>query len=166
MGMLFDLDFVIAHFDTCNLGHYLEIIRRASKAELRQFRSQVKQHQKTHKSGLAYSNTPFLTTHGAIISAINHELLKRSLWFKVWFLVIPIRQLYASKFRGLELQRHENFGVIYTKPQHQKSILHTSFPEMISAVWKFIVRNETVIVTGAIGIVSAIVGALFIKWVS
>lgn len=74
---MFDLDFVTTHFETAILKPYFDKLREASRSELGIFKQEVKLHKKKSKFIQAFCNTPTLSTHEAIISAINYEILKR-----------------------------------------------------------------------------------------
>lgn len=115
--MLFDIEFVTRNFQVCNLSHYIGLIQSASTSELREFRRQVKSHEKGAQKSLAFSNVAKLTTHGVILAAINYELLKRSkVRHKIWSIVLPVRQFLVRNFSGVQLELHQAFGALYVEP--------------------------------------------------
>ncbi len=160
---MFDIQFVTTSFGSCNLGHYLGLLGNASSEELRDFRRQVKSHEKRSKSSHAFANTPWLTTHGAILAAINYELLKRSpLRHKIWSLVLPARQFLVAKLSGVELERNEHFGAIYTSPKYRRSVWHMPHGEIATRCWRFVLDHRKAIV----GSILSVITALIIKWLA
>lgn len=163
MADLFDIDFVTKSFGTTNLGHYLYIISKASALELHQFRCAVKSHQKQSQASQAFADTPWLTTHGAIIAAIDHELLKRSpLRFRVWSIIFSIRRFLVSAFSGMDLQRNEHFGALYATHKYRKTVWHMSHREVGKICWRFVIEHQKAIVASILSIVAALV----IKWLA
>jgi hypothetical protein len=80
MTKLFDIQFVTSHFQTCDLKHYIDKFPPASSEDLRGFRALVRAHEKQASRSGAFVNVEGLTSHGAIVAAIDHELRKRSPW--------------------------------------------------------------------------------------
>lgn len=167
MAEMFDVEFVAKNFGVCNLGHYLTLITVASSIDLRAFRRIVRQHAKASRPQQAFPNAPWLTTHGAIIAAIDYELLRRSRWrHTVWSLVLPLRQFLVAKFSGMKLERNERFGSIYTTLPHRKTFLHMSHREIGNACERFVIEHQKAIVTSILSIITAIIGAAVIKWLA
>ena len=163
MAELFDIQFVTMSFGTCNLGHYLGLIASASSKELCNFRRQVKSHEKKSNPSGAFANTPWLTAHGAIVAAINYELLKRSpMRHKIWSFILPIRQFLVAKFSGMKLERNEHFGAIYTWPTYRRSVWHMSHREIAIQCWRFIVHHQKAIVASVLTVITALV----IRWLA
>jgi hypothetical protein len=161
LATLFDIDFVTTQFGVTNLGHYIDVIKAASKTELVRFRSEVRQHERTHPKQQAFADIPDFSTHDGIVAAINHELRKRSFAFAIYKFTLPVKRFFASTLRGLELKNHDDFGILYSVPHRTRSVLHMSLGELgallkqfFFAHWKFIV-----------GSLIALVGALA-KWFS
>jgi hypothetical protein len=151
---IFDIEFVTSSFGSTNLKHHLDQLKTASKTDLRQFRQQIKHHGKSKKQQLAFTDVPKLTTHGALISAINHELRKRSFIYPVYRFILPIRKFLVSTFSGIDLKEHEYFGTLYCSRKYQKTFLHIPHRQLGQIVrsfclahWKFIIGTALTIVT-------------------
>jgi len=151
---IFDIDFVTSAFGSTNLKHYLDELKTASKTDLRQFRRQIKHHGKSKKQQLAFTNVPKLTTHGALISAINHELRKRLFIYPVYRLILPIRKFLVSTFSGIDLKEHEYFGTLYCSRKYPKTFLHIHHRQLGQIVgsfclahWKFIIGTSLTVAT-------------------
>jgi hypothetical protein len=154
----FDIDFVTSHFSTCDLGHYIRVIKGASTPELRDLRAQIIVHKRTHRSQIAFSNTPSLTAHDALLKAIDNTLLVRSpTRYKLWSFAMPVRQWLVRTFSGLILKKDENFGAIYTKPNHRESVLHMQHPEIRKMLDRFLMSKWEFLVTSLIAIAAIIV---------
>lgn len=163
MADLFDIDFVIKNFGGTNLGYFLDRLKKATPLELRHFRRSVRQHQKHSKSSKAFSNTPWLTAHGAIIAAIDHEVLKRSpIRFRVWSAIFPVRKFLVSKFSGMDLERNERLGALYTTREYRKSAWHLTHRELMRMAWQFIVEHRKAIV----GAIFTVIAAFVLKWLA
>lgn len=161
MSDLFDIEFVTKSFSTCRLRHYLELLVNASTQDLRQFRKKVQAHAKQSHTSLAFSNTPWLTCHEAIVAAIDQQLLRRSpLRFKLWSLVLPARKFLVAKFSGMDLETHEFFGAVYSTPRHRRSVWHMPHKEIAAVLGRFIAEHQSALVAA---VLSVIVAAI-IKW--
>lgn len=163
MSELFDIQFFTSHFQTCDLKHYMDKIPGASSADLRSFRALVKAHKKQARPSGSFVNVEGLTSHGAIIAAINHEFRKRSpLRLKVWSLLIPIRRFLVSTFSGLDLKTHEVFGELYTTRTRQRSVWHTPHSEVFRKIVSFVLKHEGAFVVAVLTVIAAGV----IKWLA
>ena len=158
---MFDLDFVTTHFEVTNVGHYLGLIKKASKGDLRRFRAEVKRHKKTHKQRQAFSNVPDYSTHDAIIAAIAHELRRRSFTYPVYSATLPVKRFLASFLRGLELQDHRDLGVLYTVPRRRRSPLHMPMRELGALVGRFFIANWKWLIGTAIALLRVLA-----KWLT
>jgi hypothetical protein len=163
MAELFDIQFVTTHFSTCNLSYYLELLEEAPIQDLSQFRKQVQVCAKQSQTSQAYSNTPWLTCHGAIIAAIDQQILKRSpIQFKFWCLILPVRKFLVARFSGMELETPEFFGAIYSTPKHRRSVWHMPHRELATVLRRFVGEYQKAIVTAVLSIITAVV----VKWLA
>ena len=163
MPELFDIQFVTSHFQTCNLKHYMDQIPGASSADLRDFRSLVKAHEKQARPSGSFVNVEGLTSHGAIVAAIDHELRKRSpLRFKVWSFLIPIRRYLVGTFSGMDLKTNEVFGELYATRNRQQSFWHMPHTEVFRKIVGFLRKHEGLLV----GAVLTVITAWVIKWLA
>jgi len=154
----FDIDFVTSHFGTCDLGHYIRVIQSTSTSELRELRAKIISHERSHHTQLAFSNTPGLTTHGALLKAINYTILKRSrLRHRVWLIFLSPRQWLARILSGMTLKKDPNFGAIYTRLNHRKSVLHMSLDETGRALLTFAAAHWKFLITTVIAIAAIVV---------
>lgn len=163
MSELFDIQFVTSHFQTCDLKHYMDKIPPASSEDLRGFRALVRAHEKHARHSGSFVNVEGLTSHGAIVAAIDHELRRRSpLRFKVWSILIPIRRNIVATFSGMDLKTHEVFGVLYTTRERQQSFWHTPHTEVFRKIGGFLRKHEGLIV----GAILTVITAWVIKWLA
>ena len=137
----FPVDFVTSSFGACNLKHYLDLIRGMSKNELAALRSKIMLHARSVRPQQAFSNTSGMTTHQALLKAVAHEKLRRSVLFPIWKIVIPFRKFVVSKFSGSDLENHEYFGAIYAHRSNSKTTLHLNHRALISNILRFLFRN-------------------------
>lgn len=163
MSATFDIDFVTSHFSTCNLIYYLDLIRAMSNDELRALRVRVREHQSNARSQRAFADVEQMSTHQAIIKAINHELLRRSSAFRVASVLFPVRKFTVEAFSGLELRFDDRFGVLYSRPKLRKSLWHLPHNVLLSTIWQFIVRNEKAFVAAILGGIGALI-AKYVMW--
>lgn len=157
----FDIDFVTSHFSVCDLIYYLDIIRSMSNNELRVLRANVMKHQRNSRAQQAFSNVENVSTHQAIIKAINHELLRRSFAFRIVVALFPARKLAVEIFSGLKLRFDDRFGVMYLKPEFRRTVWHLHHKALLSATWRFVVRNEKTIFAAIL----AGIGALIARYI-
>jgi len=156
----FNIDFVISHFQATNLKYYLDLLREASKPDLRQLRLEVKRHKKHNRQNQAFSKVRNFSTHDAIISAINHELLKRSFYYFFYKMLLRIRSPIVKTFTGLNLKEHEYFGTLYCEPKRRHHyFLQMPHYELFPILGNFLVTNWKFI----IGSILTIIG-LYIAW--
>jgi hypothetical protein len=154
----FNIDFVTRNFGTCDLRYYIEIIKSASTPELRDLRAQVVAHSRARQPQQAFSNTPDLTTHGALLKAIGHTVLRRSpVRYKLWLAFMPLRQWLAHTLSGLTLKSDDTFGAIYTQPERRKTVLHMPHSELGRLLLEFGLRNWKFLVTTVIAVMAAAV---------
>lgn len=151
----FDIQFVTSSFSSCNLLFYLDLIRSAKKSELRELRTAVKQHAKTVQPNQAFADIPNFSTHQAIVKAINYELRRRTPLGIVEYAVFPIRRFIVQTFSGMKLKLDDRFGVIYSKPTHRSSVMHTTHKEIAASAWGFIEKHEKALITMVLGLLSA-----------
>ena len=152
---MFDLDSIILHFGVINLKYYLgELPQKASKSELRNFKKKVKLHQKKSKFIQAFHYVPSFSVHDVIISAINYELLKRSIWYYPYKLLLPIRKKLISWFSGIDLKEHPYCGTLYVPRQNRKIIFHIKHQELIKWLSSFWCNNwaNILITASAVGV--------------
>jgi hypothetical protein len=135
----FDIDFVISSFQTCNLKYYLDLFHDASIPDLRQLKKEIKQHRKSNRQQKAFFNVNNFSTHDAVISAINHELLKRSSVYPIYKSIFHIRHYIVKIFTGIELRNDNYFGALYTHPEYRKHFYihmpHTEFFPILKRFW-------------------------------
>lgn len=160
MEPIFDISFITEKFQVTNIGHYLDLLKKASNNELKQFRKQVKRHQKENKQHIAFNNVPSLTTHQAIIKAIDYELLKRSWRNKIFSLVFPFRKWVVDLFTELELTKNDTFGVMYSSPKCPKGgmrITHKDIYKVLKVFWlnhwRFIVTTIIAVTFGVLHLI-------------
>ncbi len=137
INMIFDLDDVLPHFQNVNRAHYLgERLQNASSVELHKFKKEVSAHKK--KSKFVQDIMPGMSQHDTIIAAINFELLKRSEWYPIYKLILPLRVKVVSWFSGVDIQEHPYCGVLYVKRQNRKSLLQMTVSDltlMLKTFW-------------------------------
>lgn len=122
---MFNLDEIIPLFGSMNRKHYLgELLWNAATAELHKFKKEVKAHQKKSKFIQDLHYIPEMSVHDTIIAAINYTLLKRSKWYNIYRILLPIRKKLVSWFSGIDLKEHPYCGALYVKRQNRKSFLH------------------------------------------
>ena len=155
----FDVPFVTSHFGTCDLGHYLRLIREMSKEELDALDAEVTKHSKTVRPQIAFANTPDLTTHRALRNAIGHERLRRTMFHKPWLWLFTIRRYLVSSCCAVDLSYNEYFGAIYVKRDRQKTIFHASHGELLRYIGHFVKKHWFQLAT----LILAAAG-LFITW--
>ena len=152
MEPIFDIGFVTEKFSVTNISHYFNLLKPASNAELKTFKKQVIAHKKKNNNNIAFSNVTNLTTHQAIIKAINHELLKRSWRYNIFTFIYPIRKFLVDSFTHLELSNNEVFGVLYTEPKYPKGgvrITHNEIYKIFSSFWN---KNWKYLITTIIAV--------------
>ncbi len=159
MNTMFDIDFVTSNFQVTNLNHYLDKFKAASNKELRRFKEEIIQHGKNNKQHQAFSNIKNYTTHEAIISAINYELLKRSNLYYLYQAIFPIRKWIVCVFSGIELKEHKAFGTLYCQPKYMKSFWHEPYQVLLNKLWSFWCKNWAKILI-SIGTIGAFIVAL------
>lgn len=138
----FDIDFVVSTFQAINLKHHFGPLKEWSRADLRQLRRQVKKHSKHNPHHQAFSDVRNFSTHDAIISAINHELLRRSFYHPFYKFLLCLRTRIVKTFTGLLLEEHEYFGALYKQPKKlHHYYLHMPHKEFLPIVGRFILRN-------------------------
>jgi hypothetical protein len=163
MSELFDIQFVTSHFQTCNLKHYTDKIPGASSSDLKSFRALVVAHGKQARPSGSFVNVEGLSSHGAIISAIDYELLKRSpIRFKAWSLLLPVRRFLVATFSGMDLRAHEVFGVLYVSRTRQQSVWHTPHTEVFQKIVGFVRKHEGAFVAAVLSVIAAGV----IRWLA
>ena len=159
MNTMFDIDFATSNFQVTNLKYYLDKFKTASNKELRRFKQEITQHGKNNRQHQAFSNIKNYTTHNAIISAINYELLKRSKLYYLYQAAFPFRKWIVSVFSGIELKEHEAFGTLYCHPEYIRSIWHVPHQTLFKKTWSFGCKNWANILI-SIGTVGAFIVAL------
>lgn len=153
---LFDIGFVTSHFSTIDLKHYLDKLKTVTMPELIIFRRAVMLHQKNNRQHKAFANVPCLTTHQAIIAAIDHEIRKRS-WRKWPYLFgLPIRIMLLRLLRGLELREHAAFGHLAIQPRNRQNPFHVSVTQAIRRCASFFRENWKVLLPSAIALLGVI----------
>lgn len=143
----FDIDFVVDNFQATNLKYYLDLLKESSSTALRQFRREVKRHKKNNKQHQAFSNVHNFSTHDAIISAVDHELLKRSSRYSLYKLLLRLRSRVVKLFTGLELKEHEYFGSLYSQPKYTRHYyLYMTHKEFLPLACRFLKENWSTII--------------------
>ena len=160
----FNVDFVIKSFGYCDLKFYMALIHNASKDDLISLRKEIKLHKKTNRQNQAFSNVKNLSTHDALISAINHELLKKTFFYSPYKFFLRLRAPIVKTFTGLELKEDKDFGTLYTQPKYISHFyLHMSHKEFIPRTCKFIKVhwvNILLIIAAFIGAFATLYSAL------
>ena len=100
-----------------------------------------------------------MSVHDTIIAAINFALLKRSKWFYIYKLLLPIRTKLVSWFSGIDIKDHPYCGALYVKRQQRKTIFHITMSELAAALKKFWLAHWKFIITPAIAIIGLYLGA-------
>jgi hypothetical protein len=153
----FNIDFVVSNFQGIKLKYYLDLLREASNSDLRNLRRKVKKHKRHNRQQQALRDVKRFSTHDAIISAINHELLKRSFCYPLFKILLRLRAPIVKVFTGLELKEHEYFGSLYTQPKYLRHYyLHMSHTEFLPIFGRFIKRNWKYIITTVLAIIFGI----------
>jgi hypothetical protein len=156
----FDIDFVTSHFGSCNLRHYIDIIKSANSTDLRELRAQIISHSRIQRQQQAFSNTPGLSSHEALVKAINHTLLLRSpVRHMLWSSAMPVRQWLVRTFSGLNLKKDDSFGAIYTQPDHRKTVFHMPHSAIGNSLVDFYLRNWQFLVK-----VTVAIAAILVTW--
>ena len=153
----FPVAFVTSSFGVCNLKHYLDQIRGMSRRELAALRSEIINHARTVKPQQAFSNTPGLTTHQALLKAIAHERLRRLAFLGFWRVILPLRQFVVARFSGIDLENNEYFGAIYVHRNSPKTVLHLNHRDLASYIGGFLVRNWFSVATLVVAIAAIVV---------
>lgn len=138
---MFDINFVTQAFNTCRRNLYLDKFKNASKDELLKFKKEIITHGKTNKQHQAFSDVKNYSTHKALISAINYELLKRSKLYKFYRATFPIRKWLANIRNGSNLIQNEYFGTLCCSPKHVKYIWHVTLQELLKKLFSFWCNN-------------------------
>jgi hypothetical protein len=158
MKEIFDIDFVVSHFQTANLKINLDKLKTASTTHLRHFRKSVKYHRKINKTNKAFVNVPNYTSHDAIISAINYELLKRTpIMHSLYKLLFHPRKLVVKAFSGLELMEHNELGALYYKPNNIQNVWHMSHSMVFKNILDFWLKNWKFLITTSLAILVLVV---------
>jgi hypothetical protein len=163
----FDIDFVVSNFQVTNLKYYFDLLREASNAGLRHLRRKVKKHKKHYHQHQAFTNVKKFSTHDAIISAINHELLKRSFCYPLYKILLRLRSPIVKTFTGLDLKEDEYFGALYMQPKYlHHYYLHMPHKEFLPIVGRFILRNLKFIIKTILTIIGLFLTALgiYLTW--
>ncbi len=161
MNATFDIDFVASHFSTCSLIYYLDLIRAMNNDELRVLRANVVEHRRNSRPQPAFADVENMSTHQAIINAISHELLRRSVAFRIAVALFPVRKFIVETFSGLELRFDDRFGVMYSTPKYRRTIWHLHHTVLLSATWSFIIRNEKTIFAATLTGIGALIARYF-----
>ena len=149
----FDTNFVIDSFQCCNLKFYLDMLHPASKDDLISLRQEIEQHGKNNRQSQAFTNVQNFSTHDALISAINHELLKRSYFYPFYKFIFKLRAPIVKVFTGLELNENEYFGFLYSQPKHLRHYyLHMSHKDFFPVFGRFLIRHWRFILTTIVAI--------------
>ena len=148
------MGFVTSHFGSTNLKHYFDHLKDASKQELKEFKKQVIFHSKTNHQHDAFLDVPNLSSHKAIILAINYELLKRSWRYKIFKIVFPVRQWLVKILKGINLTKHDIFGYLYIPQKHRSSVWHISHANLLTMFMSFWRNNwsNLLLAISAIGV--------------
>lgn len=155
----FPVAFVTSAFDACNLKHYLDQIRGMSTEELARLRSEIKTHARAVEPQQAFANMPGLSTHNALLKAIAHERLRRSVLIGLWHRILPIRQFVVAKFSGVDLKNNEYFGALYIPRNNPSTLFHLSHRDLVEYIGKFLYRNWF-----AVGSLLVAVAAVIVAW--
>jgi len=151
MKPLFDIAFVTANFDTINIGHYLCLLKSASKSELKSFKKQVIAHGKQNKERLAFLDIPNYSSHRAVVSAIEYELLKRSWKYELFKIIFPIRKWLVKMFSGIDLKEHEYLGTLYCPKNSRSGMWHLSHHELMKIIIVFWLHRWPILLPVIIG---------------
>lgn len=163
---MFNLDQIIPIFDSVNRKHYLgELLWNASTPELYKFKKKVKSHQKKSKFIQDLHYMPSMSRHDAIVAAINFELLKRSKWYRIYKLSLPVGKRIVSWFSGIDIQEHPYFGVLYVKRQNRKTIFHITMTELALKLKTFWLAHWKWIIGTIVPIILTMIG-LYIAWLT
>jgi len=121
-----------------NRKHYLgELLWNASVPELHQFKRKVRAHQKKSKFIQDLHYMPGMSVHDSIVAAINFALLKRSKWYRIYKVLLPIRTKLVSWFSGIDIKEHPYCGPLYVKRQKRKTIFHITMSEIALGLRNF-----------------------------
>ena len=146
---MFNLNNIIPVFDQVNRKHYLgELFWEATVPELKAFKNKVKAHRKQSQFVQDLHYMPGMSVHDTIIKAINFELLKRSKWYPLYKIMLPLRIKIVSLFSGLDIQEHPYCGILYVKRKNRKTFFHITMSETLTILrvfwveeWKFIIKT-------------------------
>ncbi len=154
MKPLFDIEYITFNFANIeNIRHYFGLIQSASDAELVSFRRQVIKHKDNIIKSSSFYGRPVLLEHGYIISAINHELLKRSWCYKSYKCIFPFRQWLVKIFSNIDLIEDDLRGSIYISCKNNRNIWHLNHKEITKNIAFFIKHHsyKTLMVIGTFG---------------
>ena len=156
----FDIDFVVNKFQVTNLKYYLDLIHNASNYDLHLLKKEIKTHKKLNRQHQAFTDVINFSTHDAIISAINYESLKRSIFYPLYKLIFQIRRPIVKTFTGLDLKEDEYFGTLYTQPGYlDHRYLHMPHYALIPIFGKLLATNWKIIVYSILTIIG-----FYIAW--
>ena len=156
MEPLFDVEYVTENFANIkDVRHYFNLIQNATGVELISFRRQVIVHKNNILKSSANHGRQALLEHGYIISAINHELLKRSWRYKVYKFVFPFRQWLVKTFSNLDLIEDDLQGSMYITNSDQMSMWHLSHKELLEVIkrsFSHLITTQGIIALTGIGL--------------
>ncbi len=160
---MFDIDFVTKNFGVCAPGRYLEKFENASNDELHKFKKKIINHRKHNKQQQAFGNIKNYSTHKALISAVNYELLKRSKLYKFYKVSFPVRKWLIGLRNGSELTEHKYLGTLCSQPKHVKYVWHMTCHELLKTPLSFCCNNWSKIIMAICAIGTFILMFLMFK---
>lgn len=151
---MFNLDEILPCFQKINRRNYLgKLLWEASSKDLRKFKKSVKKHREKSPFVQDLHYMPGLSQHDVIIKAIDFALFKRSRFYPLHKIIIPLRIIVVSLFSGIDIKEHPYCGVLYVERQHRKTFLHITMTELAIILKDFWLSHFKFIITTAIAIV-------------
>lgn len=151
---MFDINLLTYAFNTCHRNLYLDKFKTAPKEELYKFKKEIICHRKNNKQQQAFSDVKNYSTHKALISAINYELLKRSKTrYKFYNAMFPIRKQLVNIRNGSSLIQNEYFGTLCCSPKRVKYIWQLPLQKLLKKLFLFWCKHwfHIIIANAAIG---------------
>jgi len=153
---MFSIDELIRIWHVGIIKPYFDKIKDADSDSLRRFKKEIIKHRKNSKRIQAFADINDYTIHDVLISAVKHELLKRSRFIKIYLKLIPIRKWIAQKMGAKELIYKEEIGIIF-KPIKTQSFFYKPISQHLLELRRFWLRHWKWIITTVIAIMVLVV---------
>lgn len=161
---MFDIGLVTNAFHTCRRNIYLDKFKCASRSELLRFKKEIIKHGKSNKQQQSFEDVKNYSTHKALISAINYELLKRSkIRFRFYNATFSIRKRLVNIRNGSNLIQNEYFGTLCCSPKRVKYIWQLPLQKLLKKFFLFWCNNWFKIIMASTAIGAFIIALLKFK---